>query len=307
METCYVAKFNVEPDVLELYGEIDLIKNVIPNNLSKIYSNEVKDNDIVKFIKNTDFSKIQEDNDYLKMLQLRLDLIEQYEQVSANFKQTGEISYNKKYMGIRSELKEVIEQFYSKYPFLKNADELRIQSFSSGKTPEIQMGVVYIDRVEKIQKYLQIKIELKNNLEFYYDKTNERIYLPERYLDQRNIQNSFIKLLEEIENYINTFENTLDIGKVTINPIYEEIEIRDGKYKEITVIKVFPNGNPSKDRMKAINAAREEIKYKAPKEEILKHTELEKEYNNDGKNGYISAIISRGKNILENKILKREI
>ncbi|WP_447460651.1 hypothetical protein [Streptococcus phocae] len=238
---------------------------------------------------------------------MRKKLICEYEFVSENFIKTGEISYSKEYMCIRTELKETIENLFYKHPLLKSADDLRIQSFASGKTKEIQMGIAYIDRVEKIEKFLKNKIELKANLEFFYDESNERIYIAEQFLNKDNIQNSFIKLCEEIETMINTFKDLTDIGKVTINPIYESIDIKKGKYKEVTVIKVFPNGNPSKDRMKALNAAREETKFTAPKDEVIEHTELEKEYKKDGQSGYISAILYKGKNILENKILKIKI
>lgn len=307
METHYVAKLNLEPETLELYEYSNLLEKVIPDDLSKIFSKNSEKSSLIKFEKVTNFTEIKSDEIYKSMLLLRQNLIEQYEFVSRNFIKTGEISYNKKYMGLRTELKKTIEKLFDKYPFLKSAEDLRIQSFSSGKTQEIQMGIVYIDRVEKIEIFLNNKIELKANIEFFYDTSNERIYISEQFLSEDNPQNSFIKLCEEIESMINTFQDSTDIGKVTVNPIYQSIEIKDGKYKDVTIIKVIPNGNPSKDRMKALNAVREETKYTAPKGETLEHTELEEEYNKDGQNGYISAILSRGKNILENKILKIKI
>lgn len=302
METCYVAKFNVEPDILNMYGESDLVSRVIPSNLGVYFTKVSEKDSIIKFKKDSNFSEIKKSAVFNDMLKIRQELIAEYYKVSDTFQETGEISYSKKYLSTRTSLNKKIEELFVLNPFLRSAEYLKLPSFSRGKTPEIQMGMAYIDRVTKIQQFLDQKSKLNLDTEFYYDTENEQIYIPDKLLDKNNISISFNKIIDEIEKYINSFQETSDFGKISINPIYESFEIKPGKYKEITIVRVYPNGHPSLDRMKALNAATEEVKITAPQGDIINYQEITKEYEEDGEKGYIASIYSRGKNIIENKI-----
>lgn len=49
MIECYVTKLNVEPSILELYTEKNLVSNVIPASLDRIFSKHGEQDGIIKY------------------------------------------------------------------------------------------------------------------------------------------------------------------------------------------------------------------------------------------------------------------
>lgn len=305
MIECYVTKLNVEPSILELYTEENLVSNVIPASLDRIFSKQGEQDGLIKYQIRNNFQEAIQAELYQEILTIKDALIVEYNQVVKIFRGTGEIVYNKNYMSLRSLLKLRIDEFLEKYPFLKNSEEIRLASFSKGRVSEIQMGITYIDRVRKIEYFLTANIETVYTTNFYYDTALERIYIPTSKVDSSDVIFSLNKIIREIQDKINLLKGESDIGRVRINIVYDEnYEIKPGKYKEITVVTVYPNGNPTLDRLKALKAAKQETKYTAPEGETFDVGVFKDDTEDDAKSGYISEILSRGKNIIENKVLK---
>lgn len=301
---CYVAKLNVEPTILDLYDEHNLIKTVIPASLGKIFEEVSKIDNIIEYRKRNDIQSILQSDLYKTMLELKEQLIEDFNLVVEQYNLTREIIYREEYMEKRLYLKRVIEELFDIYPFLKNSEKTKIKSFSRGKIPEVRMGVTYIDRVSKIEQFLTINSGRYRDLKFYYDCSKEWLYIPSVCIKGGNTMVELQSIIDEIQLEVNRYKNVTDIGNVSINLIYENFSIKSGNYKEITITRVYPNGKPSKDRLKALKAAQEEIKLTAAEGDTFSSEQIENETKDDAKMGYIISILSKTKNIIENRVLK---
>lgn len=304
---CYVLKFNVGPTILELYEEQRLIKEIIPSSLGKIFEEVSVDNGIIEYRRNHDIKSIVSSELYLSMLEQKNELIEEFNRVVNRYSQTKEIIYREDYMDRRTRLKSTIEQLFEHYPFLKNSDKIKITSFSRGKIPEVRMGVTFIDRVKKIEKFLDSNIKLSHDLNFYYDCSKEWIYIPCSQIKGDDILLELQLIIDEIQEEVNEFRSATDIGRISINPIYDDFTIQSGKYKEITIKRVFPNGNPARDRGNALRAASEETKYLAAEDDDFTSEDITKETKDDAQSGYIAYIRSKAKNIIKNTVRKTKI
>lgn len=307
MLECYVAKFNVEPTTLELYDEKNLIENVIPSSLDKIFKHVQKSDNIIEYEKKNDIQSVLESELYKIMLEHKQQLITDFNHVVEQFNRTREIIYSEDYMQKRLRLKSVLEELFETYPFLKNSEKTRIKSFSKGKIPEIRMGVTYIDRASKIEKFLEISAVANRELRFFYDCSKEWIYIPSSCIVEKSTMSELQSIVEEIQLEVNRFKNTTNIGNVSINLVYDNFSIKKGNYKEITIIRVYPNGNPSRDRQRAMKAAREEIKLTAAEDATFSNEQIENETKDDAQKGYIATIRSKTRNIIENRIRKVRI
>ncbi|WP_455446977.1 hypothetical protein [Streptococcus salivarius] len=303
----FVAKLNVEPTVLDLYEEANLLGTVIPTSLNMIFERLDEDKGIIGYRITNDIESIKKSKLYQEILQYKENLISEYYKVVAIFEDSGEIVYSKAYMSLRSMLKAKIDELFVTFPFLKNSEEIKVSSFSKGKISEIQMGITYIDRVNRIEKFLFYNSKDVRVINFYYDTSCEWIYIPVSMLITDDIVNELNSIISEIEDKINNFKNITDIGNVSVNLVYDDFKIKPGKYKEIRVTKVYPNGHPALDRGKALRAARIETKYKAAQGETFNELEIEDETKVDAEKGYLSSIFARGKNLIENTILRRNI
>lgn len=301
---CYAAKLNVEPTILDLYDEHNLIKTVIPASLGKIFEEVSKIDNIIEYRKRNDIQSILQSDLYKTMLELKEQLIEDFNLVVEQYNLTREIIYREEYMEKRLYLKRVIEELFDIYPFLKNSEKTKIKSFSRGKIPEVRMGVTYIDRVSKIEQFLTINSGRYRDLKFYYDCSKEWLYIPSVCIKGGNTMVELQSIIDEIQLEVNRYKNVTDIGNVSINLIYENFSIKSGNYKEITITRVYPNGKPSKDRLKALKAAQEEIKLTAAEGDTFSSEQIENETKDDAKMGYIISILSKTKNIIENRVLK---
>ena len=303
----FVAKLNVEPTVLDLYEEANLLETVIPTSLNMIFDRLDEDKGIIGYRITNDIESIKKSKLYQEILQYRENLISEYYKVVAIFEDSGEIVYSKAYMSLRSMLKAKIDELFVTFTFLKNSEVIKVSSFSKFKISEIQMGITYIDRVNRIEKFLFYNSKDIRVINFYYDTSCEWIYIPVSMLITDDIVNELNSIISEIEDKINNFKNITDIGNVSVNLVYDDFKIKPGKYKEIIVTKVYPNGHPALDRGKALRAARIETKYKAAQGETFNELEIEDEAKVDAEKGYLSSIFARGKNLIENTILRRNI
>lgn len=304
---CFVTKLNVEPTVLELYDENNLIKEVIPNSFDRVFERIDEKENIIKYRKKDDIQLVLDSDLYQQMLDYKKILIEEYENVVLQYQKTREIIYREQYMEKRSALNEAITELFELHPFLKNSEKIRINSFSKGKIPEVRMGMTYIDRASKIESFLATYTMNDRILEFYYDRNSERIYIPSSIVHDRNIMRGLQSIIDELTTEINLFRDITDIGKVSINPIFENFQVKVGRYSEVTITRVYPNGDPARDRGRAIvafNAAKEETKYTAPEGEKINSKDIEDYTREDAELGYIASIFSRTKNIIENTIKK---
>ncbi|WP_019777721.1 hypothetical protein [Streptococcus sobrinus] len=306
MKECYVTKLNVEPTILDLYKEENLIKSVIPNSLDKIFSKVAAKEGIIQYQISNDTRVILESELYSKMLESKTSLIGEYHKVASNFKKSGEIVYSKNYMTQRSRLKEQIDELFEEHAFLRNSEDIKLPSFSKGKISEIQMGVTYIDRANRIENFLS---ENKGNqvINFYYDTSKEWIYVPSSVVIDDNIVMELSSIIKDIQDKINMRKNQTDIGNVSINIVYDDFKIKQGSYKEVTITKVYPNGIPAQDRGRALRAASTETKYRAAQDDAFSQQDIEQETREDAERGYIASIASRAKNLIENTVRKVHI
>ena len=303
MKECYVTKLNVEPTILDLYEERNLIQSVIPSSLDKIFIKVEEKKGIIQYQINNDVQAILNSELYSEILKSRKTLINEYYKVVSKFEKSGEIVYSKSYMTQRSLLKEQIDELFAIHTFLRNSEEVKLPSFSKGKVSEIQMGITYIDRVNRIEHFL---LENKDNqiINFYYDTSKEWIYIPSAAITSDNIVVELSAIINDIQDKINMFKTQTDIGNVSINIVFDDFRIKQGTYKEVTITKVYPNGNPSQDRGKALRAARIETKYKAPQDATFNHQDIQQETKEDAERGYIASIVSRTRNLIENTVRK---
>ena len=223
----FVAKLNVEPTVLDLYEETNLLETVIPTSLNMIFDRLDEDKGIIGYRITNDIESIKKSKLYQEILQYRENLISEYYKVVAIFEDSGEIVYSKAYMSLRSMLKAKIDELFVTFPFLKNSEEIKVSSFSKGKISEIQMGITYIDRVNRIEKFLFYNSKDIRVINFYYDTSCEWIYIPVSMLITDDIVNELNSIVSEIEDKIYTFGVCLSEEK------YKEIIGEILKYSEI--------------------------------------------------------------------------
>ncbi|HEP1273230.1 TPA: hypothetical protein ACF4ZG_001643 [Streptococcus pyogenes] len=306
MKECYVTKLNVEPTILDLYEEENLIKTVIPNSLDKIFYKVAEKEGIIQYQISNNTRAILDSKLYSKMLESKTSLIDEYHKVVSKFEKSGEIVYSKNYMTQRSQLKEQIDELFENHTFLRNSEEIKLPSFAKGKISEIQMGVTYIDRANRIEHFLS---ENKDNqvINFYYDTSKEWIYIPSSVIIGDNIVMELLSITNDIQDKINMHKTQTDIGNVSINIVYDKFKIKQGSYKEVTITKVYPNGNPAQDRGRALRAASTETKYRAAQDDAFSQQDIEQETKEDAERGYIASIASRAKNLIENTIKKVHI
>lgn len=298
----FVFKLNLEPSVLKTYHYNDhknhVVGTVIPDSLKKIFkkSRELQ-GEKVKFLDEIDLNRVRESTYYLDMLNSNENMINMYREVVENFNEGKGITYSPEYLDQRDELNKSIESVISNFPFLLGSYDLKDSVFPIETFSKIQMAVTYIRKAKKIESYLKNFPDKLLTSYFIYDKSTEFIYISTEDKTAEEAKN-YIELLEE---KINKFSSISNIGRVSINPIYEEFTL-EGLYSEITVELVYPNGNPSRDRSKAIqeaNAAREKRIFEASKDAKIDAHKLNDYFISDAKRGYVDRITSKGKNIIK--------
>lgn len=301
----YVFKLNLEPSILAAYNynsdREHVVSVVIPKALKKIFNHfEVIGENKIKFLDHIDIDEVRKSTEYQHMLGLNKTMIEMYNEVIEKFNENKGITYSPEYLEQRDKLNNSIDSIVLKFPFLKGAFDLKDSIFPVDTFSKIKMAVAYIRKAKKIEYYVNNIPDNKENSQFIYDKKQERVYISAEYKTMEEAKD-YVELLEE---KINVFSSNSNLGRISINPIYEEF-VFEGMYSEITIEIVYPNGDPARDRSRAIeeaNAAREKRTFEASKEEKIDASKLNEYFKKDAEKGYVKSVTSRGKNIIKSLI-----
>lgn len=304
----FVNKLNLQPSIINAYnGNMkQLTEEVIPNDLKKIFTllNYYSDGLLEFSAKLDSVETIQNDNTYQEILKLSEKMKKARENIIKKYEFGKGIIYPDSYLKMRDKLNYNIQELLKKYPILNNADNVRNFDFEVEKFTNVGIGVTYIKRAFKIKKYIELTSEKEEQEEirFIYNPNTEHIYISTNNKSNVELDNELIAL----ENEINKYSNLTNMGVISLAPIYEAFEIK-GSYNQITVKIVYPNGDPARDRSKAIekmNAAEETRTFKSSENEKLNAEVIKEIYEEDGQQGYVKSVTSNRKNILE-KIYKR--
>jgi len=302
----FVFKLNLEPKTLQIYdyesNREQVIAKIIPKGLGEIFNTyEIIDDSLIKYSDEIDISEVANSLEYNKLIELNRNIINMYEEIVNRYKRGEGINYSVEYLEHREMLKNYINDLLLKYPFLKGALESKENVFMVDSFSKIKMAVTYIQRAKKIEYFIKHFSKNESKSEFIYDKRKEFIYISTKDATPKTVED----YVEILQDKINNFSSDSNIGRVTINPVYEKFEFT-GLYSEITIELVYPNG-AARDRSRAIeaaSAAREIRKLEASKNEKIDISTLNDYYQEDGEKGYIKSITSKGKKIITSVIKK---
>lgn len=303
----YVFKLNLEPSILQMYqfNKRQIEQVVIPSALDRIFQSKIKESNVNIIEYNTkqiDIDEIRENEIYIKLVET-LELFHgMYLNVVTQYKQTGAISYSQDFMIRRDFLNQLIKRIFDLYPIL----EFKISNMKNviiiDQFSRVKMGSTYLQRAAKIKKFVDDYTEERNpSITFYYDLTSERIYLQTEAIESIDRTEEVRHNAGVIQDLINEYKTVTNIGKVSINPVYNLIQL-EGLYSEITIEIVYPNGNPSEDRSEAIeqvNAAKEIKKLIASKGQKIDANDVNPIISENAQKGYLTSVTSRGKNIIK--------
>lgn len=305
MTNYYTFKLNLEPNILTAHNydsqKNHVIGKVIPSALKTIFKeNKEVDDEKLLFSDYIDINEVKESVEYSTMLKINEKMIEMYHEVVEKYKNGEGISYSPKYLDQRDLLHSSLVSLVTKYPFLESAYDLKKNIFQVDQFSKIKMSVTYIQKSKKIEYYLN-NFQVTDLVSYFiYDTAYEYIYIP---ADDKTPKDA-INYIELLEDKVNNFSHRTSIGHVSINPIYEEV-IFEGLHSEITIQLVYPNGDPARDRSKAIEsaqAAKEKTTFEASKNSKIDAESLSDFYKNYAEKGYIKSVTSRGKNIIKSII-----
>jgi hypothetical protein len=303
----FVFKLNLEPKTLQIYdyksNREQVIAKIIPKGLGEIFSTyEIIDDSLIKYSDKIDISEVVNSFEYSKLIELNRNIIKMYAEIVNRFESGEGINYSVEYLEHRELLKNYINDLLLKFPFLKGALESKENVFIIDSFSKIKMAVTYIQRAKKIEHFIKQFPKNESKSEFIYDKRKEFIYISTKDATRKSVED----YVEILQDKINNFSSVSNIGRVTINPVYEKFEFT-GLYSEITIELVYPNGDPARDRSRAIeaaSAAREIRKLEASKNEKIDISKLNDYYQEDAEKGYIKSITSKGKKIITSVIKK---
>lgn len=301
----YTFKFNLEPNILQTYNyashKENVVSVVIPNALKEIFKSfEKMDENKIKFKDYIDIGYVKKSDEYREMLKLNITMIEMYQNVLKNFNDGKGINYSPEYLTKRTELRRSIEHLIEKYPFLKEAFEVKDSIFPVDAFASVKMSVAYIRKGKKIEYFVNNFPKSISESEFIYDTENEYIYIS---TENRNNKEA-ISYVNNLEGKINNLSVETNIGRISINPIYEQL-LLEGLYSEITIKLVYPNGDSARDRSRAIervNAAKESRTFEASKEDKIDASLLNEYLKEDAEKGYVHKVTSKGKDIVKSLI-----
>jgi len=304
----FVFKLNLEPKILQFYdyesNREQVIAKIIPKGLNKIFNtSDIIDDSLIKYSDEIDISEVANSLEYSRLIELNKNTINMYEEIVTRYERGEGINYSAEYLENRKLLNYYIKDLVLKYPFLKGALESKQDVFKVDSFSKIQMAVKYIQRAKKIEYFINHFSENKSKKEFIYDTRKEFIYISTKNTTRKNVED----YVEILQDKINSFSSNSNIGRVTINPVYEKFEFT-GLYSEITIELVYPNGS-ARSRSRALeleltSAAKETRKLEASKNEKIDISTLNDIYQEDGEKGYIKSITSKGKKIITSVIKK---
>ncbi len=306
----YVFKLNLEPSILQMYqfNKEQIEQVVIPSALNRIFQSKIKESNanIIEYnTKKIDIDEIKANDIYVELVE-KLELFHgMYLNVVKQYEQTGAISYSQDFMFTRDLLNQLIKRIFDLYPILEfkisnMKNVIVIKQFS-----RVKMGATYLQRAAKLKKFVDDYTAERNpNITFYYDLTSERIYLQTGVDGSNDPSKKVRRDAGVIQDLINEYKTVTNIGKVSINPVYNLVHL-EGLYNEITIEIVYPNGNPSEDRSEAIeqvNAAKEIRKLIASKGQKIDASDVNPIISENARKGYLTSVTSRGKSIIKGVI-----
>ncbi|WP_214815650.1 hypothetical protein [Exiguobacterium sp. s59] len=303
----FTFKLNLEPFILHMHSYDNhkdyVVGTIIPKALSKIFNESTNITESkMKYLDSIDLSTLKESHEFNYMIAQNKNMTIMYEEVVEGFNKGNGIIYTPEYLKQRNVLNKAVEDVIATFPFLKGAFELNDNIYMVDAFSNIKMAVTYIRKAKKIERYVNNFPNNIINSEFIYDKSQELIYISAENTTQQEAEN-YISVLED---KINNFSSDSNIGRISINPVYEEF-VLEGKYSEITVELVYPNGHPSRDRSNAIkeaNAAKEKRTFEASKGEKIESSKLVNTFEDEAQKGYVKSVTTRGKSIIKSVIKK---
>ncbi|WP_334328426.1 hypothetical protein [Companilactobacillus sp. HBUAS59699] len=266
MTEYYVAKLNLKPTIIGLYTENDknkginqLMNYVIPSSLIEVFNkydyfsgeDEIYlfdgnryNEDIQLVLMSPEFEELQ--NAYSKLL-------DEYKKVIENSEKNNGIFWPNEYLKhTKSRMKRALWSFRSKFPNIielsSNLPDDKVDDRIPGNS-NYGHGRKYLFDVEKIFYVIDSKKDdgidqLSDNIRFFYEKSSEKIYI-----ESIITVAEFKEELSLIQNRINS--SGTNIGKVTINPIYDEV-ILNKSYNSVTFQIVYPNNSKRRNNQNRV-------------------------------------------------------
>lgn len=308
----YEFKINLEPSIINLYtkngafkdGMNQLKKVLIPALFKDLFQKVEEYSDRVIFLQNHQSVKMSESKEYINFKKSLDALTTGYFLVENKYVETGTISYSQEYLSeTKNNAKNSIWDLIHKFPELNLAKEFRNTDFSEDLNKDVGHGRSYIITGRKIEQYV-FKHPLSSKISAYYDTETEKIFIESDQLDKANAS---CVLLNKMMNGISKEHN---LGKININPIFEEYEI-DNSYNKVTFHFVYPNGISPEDSeemfdklkkykvVSELDASQVDLTIKASESEKFSADEIESVGSEDGKYGYLKNITYNAKKIMK--------
>lgn len=307
----YEYKINLEPNIIAAYskqnlqdGKKQLREILIPNMLKNLFQKIETIDDNTLFLSNPESLEIRLTEEYEDFKDKMAMLYTKYNAVVKEFEDTGGITYSKSFLNdTKKEAKDAIKKLLRAFPELNLAADYPNNLFNKMLNKDVGHGRMYIIHGRKIEKYLD-ENPLSTSISAYYDSLTERIYLK---AENDNGAEASRVLLTKMINGI-SYEHNL--GKININPIFEEYKIPNA-YGKVVFHFVYPNGlspEKSKDIFDKMNKfekinklpfSKLDVSISAPAEEKFSADQIEDVGKEDGKFGYLANITNAAKKIME--------
>ena len=294
----FVFKLNLSPDIIDTYKDMDQLKTiVIPNDLKRIFQYEELSNSLklTFYTEQDDFR----DSEMFDVFNRYADQHEkEYLKIVSLYKKTGGFEYTAEYQKLNDKFGNILRNIFVQFPYLKEVCSYSEAHLTSDLEYKVGTGKTYVERQRKIRKYLSGefgKLE-SNTVTFFYERSSEFIYID---ITSKNV----ISLAKLIQKEINNKKN--NIGKVSINPISEKIEInitQDTPLKEVTFNYVYPNGKTDvkkrNEAIKRIRAEKENTTYLTSSMTGFSPDDIKDLAEVKSKLGYLSDVLHKGHSII---------
>lgn len=295
----YFFKLNLTWATLNLYkGKKDLLlKNVIPDNLSLLYDIEKSKKFYRYKINLPDLIDEQFYTDFSHLEELTNDLEEMYFKVLMNYREDGNINYDKVFLSMNDTCKQVRGYFQKKYSFLKEglnviSDKHVEDKFNLSFDNHVGTGITHIRNFYKLKEYIEI-LEKRGmfdeaTLNIYYDCDTENIVV------ESEDEETAVSLIKKIEQEMNASKEFVsNLGKININPIYEKL-VAKKEFNKIEYTLVYPNGKASTERNMAIlegsRAKKQNVKLIGDENSSLDIDFILCELNKQATKGYLEKV-----------------
>ncbi|WHQ55063.1 hypothetical protein M1857_04045 [Lactiplantibacillus plantarum] len=241
---------------------------------------------------------------FKKLLNLTNELVSEYKTIFTTYQKNKEIIYSKEYIEKNDLCGSLRRKFENNYPVLKEAnsfytDEAIDDRYKLESDYHVGTGITHIRKFYKLQAYIEDfgfeSVMVESQERMFYNLKKERVIV------QSPKQESAQKSVKSLESYINSKKDfTKELGKISINPIYENIEIQ-GFTDQIIYTRVYPNGNPSKERndILAVSGGKEEkVTLLGADGRPLEAEKVTDRLKKDYVKGYVRGIKAKGAKVL---------